>query len=249
LPVFSALSGCSFLFLLEFGVGAFLILRNTDIGLLYEIRWNNASYIWLLMAIFMVIFRDLGYIFRLRLLTDKSLSWRRCFQVIMLWEFASALTPSVVGGSAVAMFIVHKEKIPLGKASAIVMITALLDELFYLITVPLVLIIIAGYPLFSQNNFIILGQEFSSFTLFLAGYLFMFVLTLFISYAVFINPKGIKRFLVRLFHLKILRKWRYGALTTGNDLIATSKEMKGKKFTFWLKAFATTFFRGHLDFC
>ena len=70
--------------------------------------------------------------FRIRLLTDNKIKWRNSFDVIMLWEFASALTPSVVGGSAVALFIVNKEIKNIGKATAIVMITALLDELFYI---------------------------------------------------------------------------------------------------------------------
>jgi len=159
----------------------------------------------------------------------------------MLWEFASALTPSVVGGSAVAMFIINKEKIPLGKATAIVMITALLDELFYIITTPIILLLIIGYPIFSINNFTFFGSTFSSFSLFIIGYSFMLLLTLFISYAIFINPRGIKAFLVRLFKFKLIRKWRYSALKTGNDLMITSKEMKNKSFLFWIKAFLTTF--------
>lgn len=226
--------------LLGLGVGAFLILRNTELSIISEIRWNNTSYIWLFMALFMVVFRDVGYILRLRILSCKELSWRRSFQVIMLWEFASALTPSVVGGSAVAMFIINKEKIPLGRASAIVMITAMLDEIFYLITVPLILLIVK-FPVFSQNELVILGKTYNSFSVFIIGYLFMLFLTIFIAYAVFINPKSIKRFLVKLFHVRFLRKWKDGALKTGNDLISTSAEMKGKSFSFWLRAFATTF--------
>ncbi len=228
--------------LIGLGVGLFLIYNNTDLDILKNIRWNRTSYFWLLMGVLMVIFRDLGYIIRLRMLTDKELSWRRSFQVIMLWEFASALTPSIVGGSAVAMFIIHKEKIPLGRASAVVMITALLDELFYLITVPIVLLLIGDYPLFSNSSFIVFGQSFNSFTLFLIGYGFMLVLSFFILYAVFIDPKKIKRFLLKFFHIRFLKKWKHGALNTGNDLVTTSREMKGKSFFFWIKTFAATFF-------
>lgn len=39
-------------------------------------------------------------------LSDGHLSWRQSFNVTFLWEFASALTPSVVGGSGIAMFII-----------------------------------------------------------------------------------------------------------------------------------------------
>jgi uncharacterized protein (TIRG00374 family) len=70
----------------------------------------------------------------------------------------------------------------------------------------------------------------------------MFVLAAFISFAVFIHPKSIKNLLLRIFSLKWLRKWKNGALKTGNDLITTSHEMKGKSFFFWTKAFGYTCF-------
>ncbi len=223
--------------LLGIGVGALLIFRNTELSVISEIRWNNASFFWISMALFMVVARDFGYILRIRLLSSNELSWRRSFQAIMLWEFASALTPSVVGGSAVAMFIINKEKIPLGKASTIVMVTAMLDELFYLIVVPVVFL----QALFSPNGLYFLWKTNNSFFLFIIGYAFMFLLAAFIVYAVFINPVSIKRFLLKLFHVRFLRKWKYGALKTGNDLITASAEMKGKNILFWAKAFALTF--------
>jgi glycosyltransferase 2 family protein len=228
--------------LIGLAVAFFLIYNNTNIDVLSSIRWNNSSYIWLLFALLMVVFRDLGYILRLRLLTNKAISLRHSFQTIMLWEFASALTPSVVGGSAVAMYIIHKENIPFGRSSAIVMVTALLDELFYLISVPVVLLLAHNYPIFSNNTYHFLGTTLSSFGLFLIGYGFMFLLAAFMVFAVFIRPAAIKIFLLRLFSVRWLRKWKAGALKTGNDLIATSHEMKGKSFPFWLKAFGYTFF-------
>ncbi|MEO7080563.1 MAG: hypothetical protein ABIY71_03510, partial [Flavobacteriales bacterium] len=39
--------------------------------------------------------RDLGYIIRLRILTDGEFGWKRSFQVIALWEFATAVAPAV----------------------------------------------------------------------------------------------------------------------------------------------------------
>ena len=100
------------------------------------------------MAVAFEAIRDLGYMYRICLMTDKKVSWKNSFQVIMLWEFASALTPSVVGGSAVALYIVTKEIKNTGKATAIVMITALLDELFYIIMVPIIFVLVGLTDLF-----------------------------------------------------------------------------------------------------
>lgn len=222
-------------------VASYLIIKEIDLTILDNIRWTSRSYLWLFMALMMVVLRDLGYMIRIRILTQNQLSWGKSFNVIMLWEFASALTPSVVGGSAVAMLILNKEKIPLGRSTAVVMVTALLDELFYIIVVPLVLILVAGsFDVFAMKDLVVFGMKITAFNIFLIGYLFIVTLTLIISYAIFINPRGFKWFLVYLFKFKIIRKWRYGALLTGTDLVTSAKEMKGKSLVFWLKAFGAT---------
>ena len=120
-------------------------------GLLKKIDWGRHSFLWLFMALIFTVLRDVGYIFRIRHLTGRELSWRSGFRVIMLWEFASALTPSVVGGSGIAMFILNREKISLGRSTATVMITAWLDELFYVLMVPIVLIFTARSVLFPPS--------------------------------------------------------------------------------------------------
>src|SRR5690606_11628403 len=93
----------------------------------------DASTPSILLAVLFVLLRDVGYVYRIRQITGKFLSWGRSIYVIVLWEFASAVTPSVVGGTAVAAFIIHKEGIKLGKALAYVMVTAILDNLFFVI--------------------------------------------------------------------------------------------------------------------
>ncbi|MGK0280413.1 MAG: hypothetical protein ACI9RU_003196, partial [Litorivivens sp.] len=66
-------------------------------NMLTDQRWTMYSFLALLGALLTVVIRDLGYMYRIRALTDNAISWRKSFDVIMLWEFASALTPSVVG--------------------------------------------------------------------------------------------------------------------------------------------------------
>ena len=56
----------------------------------------------------MMALRDIGYMLRLRILAEKGLSWKKCFNIIMLWEFASTILPSAVGGTTVAAFFIYK---------------------------------------------------------------------------------------------------------------------------------------------
>lgn len=229
--------------ILGLGVFLFLEFRDFDAEPYYNINWTYYSYLWIFMAILMMVTRDLAYMYRIRLLTDKKLSWRHSFDVIMLWEFASAVTPSIVGGSAAALYIVSKEGISPGRSTAIVMITAFLDELFYITTVPVVLLIAGTSQLFTNDEIpFFFDSKIGVQAAFIAGYVFILILTTIIIYGVFIRPRGFKWVLLQIFRIKFLRKWRVKAGEAGDDIITTSREMRGKGFKFWARAYIATFF-------
>jgi uncharacterized protein (TIRG00374 family) len=224
------------------GVVAYLVFRNFDPKPFYDIQWTYYSSLFIFIAILLIFTRDVAYMYRIRLLTDKQLSWRHSFDVIMLWEFSSAVTPSVVGGSAAALYILSKEGITPGRSTAIVMISALLDELFYITMVPVVFILVGAHHLFtSQSSTFLMNSQMGLESLFLIGYIFILVLTSIISYGVFIKPRGFKWILLRIFKIPFLRKWRHQAGEAGDDIITTSKEMRGKPFIFWVRAYISTF--------
>ena len=228
--------------ILGLGVAAYLVFRDFDAQPFYDIKWTYYSALWLFIALVMMATRDVAYMYRIRLLTDKKLSWRHSFDVIMLWEFASSVTPSVVGGSAAALYIVSKEGISPGRSTAIVMITALLDELFYITMVPVVFLLAGAGQLFtSAESYLFMNTKLGMQGVFIIGYLFIVVLTTIISYGVFIRPRGFKWILLRIFKIPFLRKWRHQAAEAGDDIITTSGEMRGKPFKFWLKAYLATF--------
>jgi uncharacterized membrane protein YbhN (UPF0104 family) len=223
----------------ESGSGEYRRLTTRDI--LRTIDWTWYSTGWLFLAVVATAFRDLGYIFRMRVLSDGHLSWRQSFNVTFLWEFASALTPSVVGGSGIAMFIIGREGIPLGRATAIVLVTALMDELFYIIMVPLVFLAVGMEQLFpAQLDHAFWGLPIK--TIFVIGYLFILVLVLAIFYGVFFRPRAFKFALLRVFKLPFLRRWRPAVIKVGDDIVLTSEELRGKPRRFWIKAFAATCF-------
>lgn len=209
-------------------------LRNID--------WTWYSTFWILTALVAMAMRDIAYMYRIRVLTDYNLSWRQSFRVIMLWEFASALTPSVVGGSGIAMFIVHREGINLGRSTAIVLVSALLDELFYITMVAIVLLVIGTshlFPVELQKN--IFGMTFGTQGIFWIGYVFICLLTTTILIGIFFIPRTLKYLLLQLFRLPILRRWRYNVIQIGDDIITTSKELRNKPPMYWIKSFGATY--------
>ena len=176
-------------------VAGFLLFKDFNKDTFSNINWTWHSGVWCLAALMMVALRDLAYIYRIRILTDKELTWKKGFQVIMLWEFASAVTPSAVGGSPVAIFIIHREKINIGKSTAIVMVTSLLDELFYVIMVPLVYFTVGSERIFSIAEMSSLAEMtfgYGLFSVFIIGYFIIFTYCLIILYALFYKPRVIK---------------------------------------------------------
>jgi len=204
---------------------------------LSEVNWTSQSVFWLFMTILFAVGRDLFYINRIRMLTHNELSWRSGYRVIMLWEFASALSPGVVGGAAVAMFILNREKIALGRSTAIVIITAMLDNLFYVLMIPLVFLFIDHAHLFPHST----GGGLAVQYVFWIGFTAIFSMCLFLFASIFLVPGLATRFLSFLFRFPLLKKWRNGAIQTGKDIETASRELKNERFSFWIRVFGSTF--------
>lgn len=233
--------------LLGLVVVGFMFMKGFNREAFAAIEWTWKSSFWIFMALVMMAFRQLGYMYRIRILTDNKLSWGKSFDVIALWEFSSALTPSVIGGSAVALYFLHKENISMGKTTTIVLFTTVLDELFFILLAPLCVLIAGTYHIFPNDpaclhelklDFVQNPNEL--IYVFLGGYAVLFVYTLIVSYGLFINPRGLKRFIIRLFSVPVLRKWRTKAVWTGNDVMIASRELQEKGYKFWLKTFGAT---------
>jgi uncharacterized protein (TIRG00374 family) len=217
--------------------------RKTFTEALGEIQITSFTIFFLFLALVMMVFRDLGYMIRIRHLTDKKISWRQSFRVIMLWEFASAMTPGIVGGAAVAMFILKREGINLGKSTAIVLITALMDELFYVFIVPLTILSV-GTEVFFPTEFstVYFGMSINPFGLFMLAFSIILLLVIFLLIAIFMAPYWFKNFLLFLIRIFFLKRFRNRVEKLGDDIILASKEFKGKPLSFWGVVFGATVF-------
>jgi uncharacterized protein (TIRG00374 family) len=217
-------------------------IRQEGINPFNEITWSGSVLGWILLGFGVMIIRDIGYIWRMRILTDGKLSLRSAIEVTLLWEFASTLTPSVVGGSAVAIFMLMKEKITAGRSTAIVFVTIFLDEVFYLVMLPLVLLMVGQADTFGPVN-----DDSGAFGMgliisFWIAYGVIFAYTVFLAFALFIRPKGTSRTFKRLFSTRLLKRWQRPGFRMANDLLVSAEEFKRKNFGYWLRAGLATFF-------
>ena len=201
-----------------------------------SIDWTENTFFWLSMAVLMMVGRDFFYMLRIRILTKNQLSWYRSMITILLWEFASALSPGVVGGAAVAMFILNKEKIEIGRATAIVVITAFLDNLFYILLLPILLIFLQYDLLFQTKS---VGES-SLYVLFWTGYSIMLLICLLIFIALFFQPRIVVKLVELLFSLPFIKKWKSNALKTASSIELAANELKHERKGFWIKSFLAT---------
>lgn len=203
---------------------------------LKKIDWSFTSWLWIGAAIFFMFGRDFFYILRIRWLSDNKLSWKAGFFVIMLWEFASALSPGVVGGSAVAMFILNREKIPFGKATAMVIVTLFLDNLFFILMIPLVFLFVNHDELFPSHE----SGSFGLTIWFWGGFMIILTLCILLFLTIFKYPKLASRFLLFIFRIPFLKRWAFIAREWGKDIEQASIEYKNQSNRFWIKIFLAT---------
>ena len=210
--------------------------QQTFADALQQINWTSHSFLWIIVAIIFTIGRDFFYMVRIRLLTHRELSWKSSLHVILLWEFASALSPGVVGGAGVAMFILNREKIALGRSTAIVFVTTMMDNLFYVLMIPFVFLFIDAEQLFPAQT---VGQT-SVQWIFWIGFAAIFAACLFLFSAIFIVPSLASWFLRNLFSLPVLKRWKEKAVQTGKDIELSSAELRKETFIYWVKVFLST---------
>lgn len=220
--------------LLGLGFVIYMFLSEFNAQVFANFHFTMRAVCYILLAFVFMAGRDMGYILRLRLFARGELSWWQALRVIMLWEFTSAVTPSTVGGTSVAVVFVHKEGLSVGKSATMVMLTAFFDELFFAIIFPLVVLGVGSSVLFG------FAGSGALMPVILTGYGVKVLLVLALSYGLFFNPAGFGRFIVLVFRLPLLRRWSAGAERAAQDIKLCAGELKHYRWGFWIKAFGAT---------
>ncbi|MCW3127741.1 MAG: hypothetical protein JWO03_3399 [Bacteroidetes bacterium] len=230
------------------GVSLYLIfgLSKMDMSKLSQIPFTGHLVIGLLLALLTVVIRDLAYIYRIWQLTDCKLSFMKCFEVIMLWEFGSSITPASVGGITLALFILKKEKISYGKGTSIIMLCSYLDNIAF-VSVFSILFLLLGTRMFDLSatcsslgdsklfsGIRILGQYVW------IGFIIVAVIGGLLGFAIFVRPGWARGFFERVSKIKILHRWEEKIKLLGEEIWYASREFKTKGFLFSMKVLIAT---------
>ena len=201
------------------------------------INISTKSIAYFLLAVLFMAGRDFGLTWRFRTLTDHDITWGQALRVNMLCEFTSAVTPSTVGGSSFGMIYLTGEGLNLGRSTAIMITTLFLDELFYVVACPVALALIGFSGLFDMANQQISASIRITFWIVYGG---LSLWALILGLGIFVKPTAIRALLIGICRLPLLRRWQKDAAEMGDAIVATSKELRQKKFWWWLRAFFGT---------
>ena len=213
-----------------------LFAREFDTNTFDGLSLSIHSVAYLLLALLLMLGRDIGLIWRFRMLSNRNLSWHQSFNIHILNEFTSAVTPSAVGGSALVVLFLHKEGIGLGRSTAIMITNLFLDELFFVLICPLVFLLVPLEVLFNTSTLLTasIGVVFWS----VYGVLMVWTTVLFIG--PFIRPDWISKFMMLVFKLPFLNRWHSKMYTFSESLLHASHVISSKPIAFWVQSFAIT---------
>ncbi len=226
--------------LIPIGIGlivvCWLFLSEFDPSTFSDVKFNLSSVGYIILAFVFMFGRDFGMIWRFRLMANKKLSWAQSFDINILNEFTSAVTPSAVGGSSLVVLFLSKEGLSVGRSTAIMITNLFLDELFFIIICPIIFFIVPVDELFNASSVITatIGVVFWSV------YAILVIWTFILYIGLFRRPDLIAKFVQLVFKLPFLRKWHSQIEQFAENMINSSLEMGRKPVSFWLKAFGTT---------
>lgn len=213
----------------------YMLIRQFDYEEFKTITWNSRLWFFLGIAVFIYLLRHIFYSVRLKILSDNVFTFRHSLELVCIWEFASAISPTSIGGSAVAVFFLSQEKISGAKAVSIVMYTVIIDSLFFLVSL-VFLLAFFGPPLIRPNMESMLEPYGITF---MVVWLFILFYASILTWGLF-RPRVIKNILFGLSKLPLIRRFKRGLVRTGQDVVITSEEIRKKPLRFHVLASLTT---------
>ena len=224
--------------LIGVGVVAYLFYRQFDPREWAAIQWTGATLAWIGVSIGLLAVRHLAYAMRLYILSEGDFPYSKCLRLIFIWEFSSAVSPTSVGGSAVALFVLSQEKLNAARTATLVLYTVVLDAAFFVFTLPVLLAVLGPVMIYPG------AESFDDLRgwgiTFLVAYSAMAIYGTFLAWGLFLRPNRIRQFLFALARWRWLRRFRKSLRRLGDDMVTASRHMRGQSARWHLGAFAST---------
>jgi len=159
----------------------------------------------------------------------------------LAWDFASNITPSLVGGAPLAAMYVSRDTkisrhptVPVGEVGAFVLFVMLLDLCWAALMAPLVLIA-AGFMEVIPDSLGTVGMITS--VLYLVGFMSW---TVVFGYGTLFRPEILERFFNRVFRFRVLNQFKERAAHEMTQYRERAGVIRKQPFSFYAKGLALT---------
>ncbi len=225
--------------ILGLGVVGYLLWKSFDPESFKNISWDFWAFSWISLGLFFYVIRHLSYAYRLKILSEGKFGWKKCIELIFIWEFASTVSPTSLGGSAVALVLLSQEKIKAAKTVTIVLYSVVLDTLFFVISLPLLYFWLG--PKVIRPGMVQLNDIDGYGLTFLIVFLAMTTYGSIFFYGLFYRPQQIKKLILYISKIKILNRFKHDLERTSGDIVNASKQLKLKPLNYHVKSIIATF--------
>ena len=210
----------------------FLLYYQFDWEKFREIEWTGHAFFWIFLAFLLLVARHFFISYRLRTITRKVFSWKKYLELIVLWEFAGTLTPTSKGGPAVMLFVLSRERLTAGRTAAAVFYAMICDSGFFVLTLP-VFLLIYGPPMLYPGMESFSDVGLASGTFFIT-YAIMTAYWLFLVIFLFIKPQVGQQILFWLASRKVLKRWSSKLERLGKEFTLAAEEIRSQNFRYHL---------------
>lgn len=203
-----------------------------------KIDWTASTFGWIFLAFILLVLRHLAFSMRMYILSQGHFTFRKCVELIFIFEFSLCVTPTTLGGSAVSLFVMTQEKLSAARTATIVIYKVVLDTIFFIGTLP-ILYLLSGSQMIRPGMSDFWDMDWRA-RIFYISYVIMAGYGSFLFYGLFINPNLIKRVLTGFASLPLLKRWKVGAERLGSEIVLASHEMKKLRWRQHIWAFVCT---------
>lgn len=185
---------------------------------------------------------------RISFVSRHSLNFKAGIRCQLMWDFASNISPSVVGGAPLTAYYISRESrvtsmetkasrkgpIAIGDASAVMTYVMLLDQVWFALSVPVILVASFYMDVIPASAGTVGLWTAMIYFVGLMAYAGVF------AYATLFHPELLSRIASTLFKLPFLRRFREGVMKEMEQFGARSAVLRKQKKDFFLRGFMLT---------
>ena len=234
---------------LSLGIGVLLVIAwyTWDEGAM--INFISSVNPWIMACAFlMTICRVVFGGWRISFISRHSLGFKAGIRSQLMWDFASNISPSVVGGAPLTAYYIARESkvtsmetkpsrkgpIAIGDVSAVTTYVMLLDQIWFALSVPVIL-----FAMLSMDVIPASAGDVGLWTAIVYFIVLMLYAGVF-AYATLFHPELLSRIASKVFQLPFLRRFREGVLKEMDQFSSRASVLRKQKYDFFLRGFMLT---------